>query len=142
MGEVWRRAAGYVRCADSNNRLLLVRCSLPGASDDGHWTLPGGAMEWGETPEQSAQRELVEETGLSATLGPVCGVFSRWYSAEESWRGAAGHVVGVIFDARNPRGNLRSEAKGATTDAAAWFTRAEVLELPAVELLEFALALD
>lgn len=37
----------------------------------GHWDLPKGKLEPGETKEQAAHRELKEETGLTATLLPA-----------------------------------------------------------------------
>ncbi len=36
----------------------------------GHWDLPKGKLESGETKEQAAHRELHEETGLTAELIP------------------------------------------------------------------------
>ncbi|MFD2673090.1 NUDIX domain-containing protein [Marinicrinis sediminis] len=41
--------------------LLLVR------KNNGDWGLPGGLMELGETPEQTAQRELYEELSVHAS---------------------------------------------------------------------------
>ena len=99
-------------------------------------------MEWGETPEQTALRELEEESGLSASLGSMCGVFSRWYSAEEAFSGTPGHVIGMIFEAHQAVGDLRVEATGSTTDDVRWFKHTDALALPAVDLLSFALALD
>ncbi len=45
--------------------LLLKRNTEP---LKGHWGLPGGRVELGETPKQAAIRELKEETGIKASM--------------------------------------------------------------------------
>ena len=137
----WRRAAAYVVCRDDDGRILLTRFFAPGNPDSGRWTMPGGAMEWGETAEQTALRELEEETGLHGRLGSVVGIFSRWFTADESLRGEAGHVIGVVYEATDLTGELRTSFADDTTDAAAWFSMEEARSLPRVSLVDFVLAL-
>jgi 8-oxo-dGTP pyrophosphatase MutT (NUDIX family) len=43
--------------------LLLLRDDKPEIIYPGLWNLPGGAVEPGETPEEAARREALEETG-------------------------------------------------------------------------------
>ncbi|GHF50069.1 8-oxo-dGTP diphosphatase [Deinococcus metalli] len=50
-----------VLVTDDHSRLLLLR-----HGGTRKWTLPGGGLEPGETFEQTAARELLEETGLTA----------------------------------------------------------------------------
>ena len=45
-------------------------------SDTNSWGIPGGAMELGETLEQTAARELKEETSLSARSFTLLHLFS------------------------------------------------------------------
>jgi 8-oxo-dGTP pyrophosphatase MutT (NUDIX family) len=42
--------------------LLQLRDDRPGLEDAGLWVFPGGHFEPGETPEQGARREFLEET--------------------------------------------------------------------------------
>jgi 8-oxo-dGTP diphosphatase len=53
----------------------------------GQWSIPGGALELGETLEQGVARELLEETGLEVRVIELIEVFDRIYlqdSAEDS----------------------------------------------------------
>jgi 8-oxo-dGTP pyrophosphatase MutT (NUDIX family) len=42
----------------------------------GYWHLVAGGVEWGESPEEAAARELAEETGLVAVPEPLDGPLS------------------------------------------------------------------
>jgi mutator protein MutT len=53
--------------------LLLTRRAAGLSSHAGQWALPGGRMDAGETPEQTALRELHEEVGLSQPDSAVLG---------------------------------------------------------------------
>lgn len=54
--------AASVALIDRDRVLLIQRARKPYF---GMWTLPGGRLEPGETPEQAAMREVREEVGLS-----------------------------------------------------------------------------
>lgn len=58
-------AAGIV--FEHDGRVLLVKRSKDELNYGGHWALPGGKAEAGETPEEAAIREAREEVGYLAT---------------------------------------------------------------------------
>ncbi len=60
------RSAVRVVLTDSDGRVLLLHITEPQHPDvDDCWELPGGGIHPGENLTQAAQRELVEETGLT-----------------------------------------------------------------------------
>ncbi len=50
-----------------NEQVLLVRRSKPPGM--GEWALPGGRIETGETLQQTAEREVLEETRIRVRAG-------------------------------------------------------------------------
>lgn len=57
-------AAGIIHVARDGSVLLLKRGGTEGVDNFvGHWSLPGGAVEPGESPIEGAHRETIEEAG-------------------------------------------------------------------------------
>ena len=56
-------------------RVLLIKRRFEPMA--GRWSLPGGALEVGETLAEVLAREMKEETGLDVDVGPVVDVFDR-----------------------------------------------------------------
>lgn len=57
-----------------NKEILLVKRATTPFKD--FWTLPGGLMDPGETIEQTAIREVLEETGAKVKIEKMIGVYS------------------------------------------------------------------
>ena len=58
-----------------DGKTLLIRRRFEPMA--GHWSLPGGGLELGETLRDGLTREMKEETGLDVEVGPVLDVFDR-----------------------------------------------------------------
>jgi 8-oxo-dGTP diphosphatase len=98
-------------------RILLIRRG----SDpyEGHWALPGGFVEVGETLETAAAREAEEETGLKVEIVRLVGVYS------DPERDPRGHNVSVAYLARAQDG----EPSAASDAAEASFMEPSTVEL-------------
>lgn len=103
---------------DESRVVLVRRRSAPLA---GEWSLPGGAVETGETLEECVARETAEETGLTVTVGPVIEVFDR-ITADEHGR-VRFHYVLVDYLCWPAGGTLQA---GSDVDAAVWAHASEL----------------
>lgn len=57
-----------------DGHVLLVKPSR--GFNRGTWTLPGGFVSYGESPEEAAKREVEEEVGAPCRVGKLLGVYS------------------------------------------------------------------
>ena len=103
-------AAGIL--VEQDGKVLLVR--RVNEPFKGLWTLPAGFVDADEDPARAAERECLEETGLSVQVSGILDI--RW--GREHQRGADF----VIFY----RGQVTGGAlqPGDDADEAAWFDRA------------------
>jgi 8-oxo-dGTP pyrophosphatase MutT (NUDIX family) len=58
-------SAGVILVDPQGRVLMQLRDDDPTIMFPGHWGLTGGAAHAGETPEQTARREVEEETGMT-----------------------------------------------------------------------------
>jgi ADP-ribose pyrophosphatase YjhB (NUDIX family) len=72
-------AGGLVLDAAGENAVLIGRLDRRGKL---LWSLPKGHIEDGETVEQTAVREVKEETGISAHVLRPLGTIDYWFVAE------------------------------------------------------------
>ena len=87
---------------DTQNHLLMMK-----RSDSGNWGVPGGAMELGETTEETARRELLEETGFEVDELTLFGVFSGKELYHRYPNGEEVYNVSIVYIVHNVSGNVK-----------------------------------
>lgn len=103
---------------DKDGRVLVVRRKNPPFK--GQYALPGGYVDYGESTEAAAVRELGEETGLTAARVSLIGVYS------DPHRDPRGHVVSIAYRVETTGHDPRA---GDDAQAAAFLADWEALDL-------------
>ncbi|HBB19811.1 MAG TPA: ADP-ribose pyrophosphatase [Ruminococcus sp.] len=94
---------------NGKNEILLGR-----RTDNGFWDYPGGSMELGESFEDCARREVLEETGLT------CGKleFLMDVSGQESFyrypNGDQVYIAGIVYLCRDFTGQMKVQEEEVT----------------------------
>ncbi len=109
---------------DSEGRVLLIQRGTEPMK--GHWSLPGGLLDLGESLLDGVQREVTEETGLLVAPQAIVEVVDRIYresGAQEDGKSRVRyHYVVVDYWCSVVGGHLQSSSDAANV---AWVTRAE-----------------
>ena len=85
---------------DKSGRILMQQRKYP----HGKWALPGGLMELGESAEETARREIMEETGLSLGALTLLGVYSGKGYLCQAENGDQWYVVTITYVADSYEG--------------------------------------
>lgn len=97
---------------DDPGRILLVR-----RNDTGNWTMPGGAMEPGESLTAAAVRKTLEETGVTIEVTGLVGIWTNpRHRIENTTNGEVRQECSIIYAARYLAGEPTPSAEN--TDAA------------------------
>ncbi len=99
---------------DAEDRVLLQL-----RADNGCWGITGGAMELGETFEQTARREVLEETGLTVGELEVLCLHSGSQTHYVYPHGDEVYLAAVIFTSRDYHGEMHADE--TETSALKWF---------------------
>ena len=92
-----------------NEKIVLIK--KVGGPYNGKLDLPGGTIEWGETPEQTLIRELNEEVGIDVIkyeLFDANSIIFEWIHKEELERG---HHLGIFYKILDYNNELLEDIK-------------------------------
>jgi len=92
---------------------------------DGKWEFPGGAVEFGETSSQAAEREVREETGCDIEIVRLLP-----FAHSRIWQRTDGEVIQVFvwcFEARHVAGEPKPLDKKVSE--VQWHSKEEIMTL-------------
>lgn len=128
------RVAAYALCKDADGRVLLCHIA-PSVGVGDIWTLPGGGLDFGESPAAAVVRELTEETGYIGEVGDLLDVSDRLFTDAEAADRL--HAIRIVYAVRIVGGELRDEPDGST-DSCRWVTAGDSRGLRLGELARHA----
>lgn len=120
------RVGAYAIVLDEGGTRILLT-ELAYSASAGRWSLPGGGIEHGETPEEALAREVREEAGIEIASPALFTVFtSRTTWTRDDTEPEDIHYVGIVYRARFAGGTLKDTGDGGSCASARWWALADL----------------
>lgn len=91
---------------DDTDRVLLIQ-----RSDNGLWSIPGGAQDFGEYIAETAVRETREETGIEIEVVGLVGIYTNPNHVMAYTDGEVRQQFSICFRGRPVEGQLRTSSE-------------------------------
>ena len=115
-------SANAIVVNETGDILLICR------TDNGNWSLPGGAMDLGESLGQTAIRETFEETGIEIRLTGVSGIYTNPnHVLEYTSDGEVRQEFSVVFTAEKVSGQPTPSSESSRVE---WVAASDWTRLP------------
>ena len=112
---------GVYAVIKKHEKMLLIKKAR--GPYTGKWDLPGGGFEFGETPTETLNREVMEETGLTIAKYTLLNVLSHTEAYKNSNNeGETVHHIGIIYRVEIDEFNnfLKTDGDGEDSHGAKW----------------------
>ena len=116
------KPAAAVALFDGDGRILLLR-----RKDNDKWTMPGGAMDFGESLAECAVREVREETGFDIGISGLIGTYTDPNVLIAYSDGEIRQEFTLVYAAKIKSGELTIDHE---SKEAVWVSIADGLRLP------------
>ncbi len=124
-----------------NDHVLLCRTVATDPVCPNQWTLPGGGLDFGESPTAALVREVHEETGLHIRPTRLADIYNLLLDPIViNGEQIALHTIRIIYFADVLGGTLTYEVDGST-DFCEWIPLADVHDRPLFSLAQVGLSL-
>ena len=102
----FKHIGAYGLIIDNNNIVLINKVGGPYS---GKLDLPGGTIEWGETPSEALIRELEEEVGIKVVEYELFDGNSVTFEWSHKGEIEKGHHIGFFYKINKYENNIKSD---------------------------------